>query len=72
MFSLELAVEVESSSYCREVLRLRMKEKLLPRGTIECDAVTVHPPPTAVGVGGGFPCPAGHARFIVMSHVVQI
>ena len=44
-----------------------MKERLLPQGTIECDAVTVHPPPTAVGVGGGFPCQAGPAGFIILS-----
>ena len=43
-----------------------MDEKLLPQGTIECDAVTVHPPPTAVGVGGGFPCQAGPAGFTIL------
>lgn len=50
------ALEVESNEYCREILRLRMAEQLLPSAPIECDAATVRPPRSAKGVGGGFPC----------------
>ena len=51
--------EVESNDYCRKVLKMRMDEKLLPEGTIECDVVTVKPPRKTRGAGGGFPCQAG-------------
>ena len=55
--------EVESNEYCRKVLRMRMLEKMLPEGIIECDVVTVKPPPKCRGVGGGFPCQAGFCFF---------
>lgn len=51
-------VEVESKEYCRKVLELRMREGLLPAGTIADDVATVSPPRSAKGVGGGFPCQA--------------
>ena len=40
-----------------------MDEGLLPKGSIQCDARTAKPPPTARGVGGGFPCQAGFSFF---------
>ena len=54
--------EVEKSSYCRDIIRLRIQEKLLPPGTVEEDARTVVPPSSARGVGGGFPCQAGRRK----------
>ena len=52
--------QVESSGFCREVLKARMDDKMLHRGEIWQDVCgfVARPNHPARGVGGGFPCQA--------------